>query len=627
LISQRSLFNPLAVDHPAQSLTLKNLAATPRQQFALVIVVAAVLFFVGLGALPLLEPDEGRNAEVARQMLLTRDWITPHFDALPYLDKPAMFFWLVAGSLRAFGVSEWAARLPSALAGLATAVLVWLLARRMFDERTGLRAGIVWATTPLVIVYARTVIFDMTLTFLVTAALACFWFAQESEFTAPWLDVGMFGAMGLATFEKGPVGFIIPLLSILAYELARGRFRELGRLRWGIGIAVFFVTAAPWYVLISLRHPDYLHYAVWQETLLRYATASSRRVGSLFYYIPVFLAGFMPWSFFLVFAAGNRLRRWRALKDDGHRAELFLLASALVPFIFFSLGHSKLPGYVLPAMVPLSILMGRVWKDIGSEEASRRRLDWLTAGFAMLLVLGILIAASPEWLRFPSVAPLVTKKIPPPVRTYLGGSLFASGVILAAIGVLGRHLAARRRGAVLSLATFVMLAVSIPLLLLRWVRPLEIYAEAISSRQLASTVLASPERDQPVYGFYYFRTSLPFYLRRPVGLVTESGGETTSNYVSSEWTRLSREAPGQGTSLPEGRRLPLFMNGASFAQRVRSSSQPLLVMLRNTHVGVLSQAVEGMEPLWTAWDYSVVEVPASGSGSEQPAVMIDEVVP
>jgi 4-amino-4-deoxy-L-arabinose transferase-like glycosyltransferase len=360
-----------------------------------------------------------------------------------------------------------------------------------------------------------------------------------------------------------------------------------------------------------VRHPDYLHYAVWQETLLRYATAESRRAGSLFYYVPVLLGGFMPWSFFLLFAAWVRLRKWRALRDDAYRAELFLLASAFVVFVFFSLGRSKLPGYVLPAMVPLSILMARVWRDVGAGEESPHRSDWLTAGFGVVLIVGILIAASPQLLHLPSVAALAVRKVPPVVSAYLKASLFASGVILAAIGVLGRHLAARRRGAALSLATFVLLAISMPLLLLRWIRPLRIYAEASSSRQLASTVLTSPERDRPVYGFYYFRTSLPFYLRRPVGLVTESGGETTSNYISSEWPSLRREPVAQATGVTQGRKPSLFMDGAAFAEVLRSNQQPWLVILRNTHVGLFSRSVGSAELRWTAWDYSVVEVPAS----------------
>ena len=119
---------------------------------------AACLFFARLGSLALVEPDEGRNAEVAREMLASGDWLTPHFDTLPYLDKPALLFWLVAGSFRVWGLSEWAARFPSALAAMATAFLGWLLARRMFGGRVALRAGLVWATSPLVIAFARLVI-------------------------------------------------------------------------------------------------------------------------------------------------------------------------------------------------------------------------------------------------------------------------------------------------------------------------------------------------------------------------------------------------------------------------------------------------------------------------------------
>ena len=229
--------NPRVPSAPPAILT-----SGPGRQISLVLAAAACLFFVGLGSLPVVEPDEGRNAEVAREMLASHDWITPHFDNLPYLDKPAFFFWVVAGSFRLWGVSEGAARLPSALAALATVVLVWLVARQMFGESVAWRAGLVWATTPMVIVFARMVIFDMTLTFLITAALVCFWFAEAGGFNQPWLDVGLFGAMGLATFEKGPVGFIIPLLSIAVYEAVRGRLRHLGRLRWGLGLAIFLIT-------------------------------------------------------------------------------------------------------------------------------------------------------------------------------------------------------------------------------------------------------------------------------------------------------------------------------------------------------------------------------------------------
>src|SRR5579875_697924 len=133
-------------------------------------VIAVCLFFIGLGRLPLLEPDEGRNAEVAREMLVSHDWITPHYDTLPYLDKPVILFWAVAGSFRCFGLSEWAARFPSALAGALTVLMVWLAGAKLDGGKTGLRAGVLLATSLLFFALARMVIFDMLLTFWITLA-------------------------------------------------------------------------------------------------------------------------------------------------------------------------------------------------------------------------------------------------------------------------------------------------------------------------------------------------------------------------------------------------------------------------------------------------------------------------
>ncbi|MGH9455338.1 MAG: ArnT family glycosyltransferase, partial [Terriglobia bacterium] len=133
------------------------------RHFLFLLIISALFFFLGLGRFPLLEPDEGRNAEVAREMIALRDFITPHFNHLVYLDKPALFFWMVAGSFKVFGLNEWAARFPSAIMALGTILLVWLMGRRMFGGRTGFLAACVAASSPLVIAFSRTVIFDMTL--------------------------------------------------------------------------------------------------------------------------------------------------------------------------------------------------------------------------------------------------------------------------------------------------------------------------------------------------------------------------------------------------------------------------------------------------------------------------------
>lgn len=586
-------------------MTPAEFSSNPKTTLALslglLLFTAAVLFFAGLGRFPLIEPDEGRNAEVGREMLASGDWITPHFNGFVVLDKPAVYFWMVAASLKTFGVSEGAARLPSALMGAATMLLVWFLARRMFGDSAGLRAGIVFAACPLALVLAREVIFDMTLTFLVTVAMVAFWLREERNFLVPWFDVLMFAAMGVAVITKGFVGILIPLIAILIYQAARGRWREWLRLRWGWGLLAFLAVALPWFVAVSIRNPDFPRYAFWNESLKRFATGAARRGGGILYYLPVFLGGFFPWSLFLLLAGWNRLRRWRELKPEAGRPILFLLCWAAWVFVFFTLSHSKLPAYFLPAVVPLSILMGRVWQDVG-KEAQARPPDWLTAGFALLLGLGVVAAAASHSWFFATLQVRLAKKLHSNVLELIQPSLLYTGLILAALGFLGRRLAAQTRGRTVAIATFAVAAAIVPTLVLRWYAPLKLLAETDSSRRLAETILASPERDSPIFGYYYFRNSLPFYLRRPVGLLSIEWGEMTSNYQVAYQAKARRAAtgqPGKGVlvTLPEFRAL------------TNSNLQPILVMTPNTLVENLWRTVGRIDPLWDESDFSVWKIP------------------
>ncbi|MGD0223896.1 MAG: glycosyltransferase family 39 protein [Terriglobia bacterium] len=588
--------------HPTSRTTLAL-------SLGLLLFTAAVLFFAGLGRLPLIEPDEGRNAEVGREMLASGDWITPHFNGLVYLDKPAVYFWMVAASMKTFGVSEGAARFPSALMGVATLLLVWFLARRMFGDATGLRAGIVFAACPLALALAREVIFDMTLTFFVTVAMVAFWLAEESNFLAPRIDALMFAAMGVAVITKGFVGILIPLIAILIYEAARGRWWEWLRLRWGRGLLVFLAVALPWFIAVSMRNPDFPRYAFWNESLKRFSSGAAHRGGGLLYYLPVYLGGFFPWSIFLLLAGWNRLRRWRELKQETGRPILFLLCWVVWIFCFFTLSHSKLPAYFLPAVVPLSILMGLVWRDVG-QEAQTRPPDWLTAGFALLLGLGVVVAAASHSWLYATLQVRLAKRVHSHVLELIQPSLLYTGLILAALGFLGRRLAAQLRGRTVAIATFALVAVVVPTLVLRWYTPLKMISEANSSRRLAATILASPERDSPIFGYYYFRNSLPFYLRRPVGLLSVQWGEMTSNYQVMRQAEARRAAGGQSgkgvlVTLPEFRAL------------AKTNSQPILVMIPNALVEDLWGNVGRIDPLWSESDISIWEVPAASAGRRE----------
>lgn len=599
---------------PAARPSLSSLASNfPLRHLLGLAGVCACLFFVQLGRLPLLEPDEGRNAEVAREMLRAGHWLVPHFNSLAYLDKPVVFFWLVAGSFRLLGTSEAAARLPSALAALGTVLLAWFLARRMFDDRTAWRAGIILATAPLFFLFSRIVIFDMTLTFFITLAMLAFWLASAGDFRSPWPEVTLFAAMGVATLTKGPVGFLIPLLSILAYRLFRPSADGLRwkRLRWSLGCAVFLVLVMPWFLAVTWRHPDFPRYVFWFESLQRFAGGRAHRPGSIFYYLPVYLAGFFPWSLCLLFAAWKRLVRWKEWKRHTSPEVFFLLAWAGVVFVFFSISRSKLPGYFLPALVPLSLLMTHVWSEAGSPSADGPP-DWLTGGFAALIGMGILLAlAAWRMAHFSPVGFLLHKKLPLSVLPLVQPTLIYSGLILAAVGVLGRNLVSRLQGAALSAVALALLALASPLVALRWLAPVEAYAVATSSRRLARTILASPERNLPVYGYYYFRTGLPFYLERPVGLVTSDADEMTSNYVALRWAEAHRSTARGGKPSPDEFH-GLLLDAEEFRARIQAGSEPTLVLVRDYDAGDLEKLFRARNPLplWNEWRDAVWEIPA-----------------
>jgi hypothetical protein len=206
-------------------------------------------------------------------------------------------------------------------------------------------------------------------------------------------------------------------------------------------------------------------------------------------------------------------------------------------------------------------------------------------------------------------------------------SILYTGLILAALAMVGRNIAARARGRSLSIAAFLLLALTTPMLLLRWIAPLRIYAETNSSRRLADTILSSPERDLPIYGYYYFRTSLPFYLHRPVGLVTTGGNELTSNYLA--WRVHAMRQKSSAEAAPKALQrtfkdldpLPVdqrrLLDVLELIDLTRSSPQPRLILVRNTHVSLLAHDMVQVEPLWTGWDFSVWKIPG---GSQEPGV-------
>jgi hypothetical protein len=220
---------------------------------------------------------------------------------------------------------------------------------------------------------------------------------------------------------------------------------------------------------------------------------------------------------------------------------------------------------------------------------------------------------------FSSARSHLAKRVDPAVFSMLKPSILYTGLILAALAFLGRNIAARARGRSLSVAALLLLALTTPSLLARWIGPLRAYADSSSSRRLADTILSSPERDLPIYGYYYFRTSLPFYLHRPVGLVTTDGNELTSNYLAWRVREIRRRRSPEAAPKALARTfegidpLPVdqrrLLDILELIDLTRTSPEPRLILVRNTHVSMLAHDVDRVEPLWTGWGFSVWEIP------------------
>src|SRR3954469_13334280 len=337
------------------------------------LLIVVIALSIHLGGFPLLDPDEGRNAEVGREMAATNDYVMPRLDGLPYLDKPIVYFAAEAAVMEVLGATEVAARMPAFLFTLAGAAFLWWFAKRVWGSDEAIIAAIVFLATPFAVAFSRTVIFDSALALFITMATAFFYLACEEEGAARKWSTLAWLAIGLGVITKGPVAIALPLLVAIPYAIWRKRFRALWS--WG-GLALFIAAIAPWVWAISRAVPDFLHYVLVTETAQRLATKALKRTGPPWYFIPYLLAGALPWSIVLLGSP-------RAI-DRREKSTIYVLLWIAIPFIFFSISQSKRPQYILPLMAPVALLVARIWQNarIGARAAA-----FVLLGFGLALVI------------------------------------------------------------------------------------------------------------------------------------------------------------------------------------------------------------------------------------------------
>ena len=315
------------------------------------------LFGPDLGALGLTDRDEGSNAEAAREMLETGDWISPTLNYEPRYAKPAFVYWLISGSYTLFGINEFAARLPSALSGLCLLLLQYVFVRRWAGPTVAIFASCMLLLNLEFLGINRMVLTDPELVVFTTLAGYSFWHALHHEQTKRWLFAIFYLAMGCGMLVKGPVGIIIPLVGVIPYlTLTRqwGTFWQRGFPL--VGIVLVAAVAAPWYVMMFQIHGEAYWAAAQANTTGRFMNPMEGHGGTLLFYVPVLLIGFFPWSACLPSVLYHTLKRWKAfwqgqgLASQEQHLECFLSLWVVGLLLFFTFSATRLPHYIYPAV-------------------------------------------------------------------------------------------------------------------------------------------------------------------------------------------------------------------------------------------------------------------------------------
>lgn len=361
-----------------------------RDMLILLILFCGAIFLF-LGNVGLIEPDEGRYSEIPREMLEKGDFITPTLNYVSYFEKPPLHYWLNALSFKLFGINEFAARLTGTLAGLLTVLLVYHTGRKLFGRREGLFSAFILGTSTGFLAQSRINLTDMTLTFCLSAALCCFIIAADDhEQNKRRYNYLFFLFSALAVLTKGLIGFVFPVGIIIIYLAMTRRWYLLKEMRLAGGIGLFLAVSVPWFVLVSLRNPEFARFFFIHEHFERFLTKVHGRYQPFWFFFPILLLTMLPWSFYSVRAVAQAWRERR--HQDGERLMFLLIWAALI-FLFFSASHSKLIPYILPVFPPLAILTGKLFSDqmdreqqnmFGPENAILRALLVLMAVLAII---------------------------------------------------------------------------------------------------------------------------------------------------------------------------------------------------------------------------------------------------
>jgi len=472
------------------------------------------LWFANLGSRALLHPDEGRYAEIAREMAASGDWVTPRLNGLKYFEKPPLQYWITAATYRVFGVHEWTARLWPALAGLLAVAAIGISGCTLGGVALGVFAAIALAGTLGHAGMAQVVSLDSGLAFFLALAFAGLVIAQRpgTGFVTRrrWMWI-TWAAMAGAVLSKGPIGLALPAGVLVVYTLFNHDWDLWRRLHIASGLVIFLVITAPWFILVTQANDEFLSFFFIHEHLERFLTEEHQRTGPWYYFIPLAAAGSLPWLVILAFGMRRTWQDYGAPKGVFSWRRLALVWAGFV-LVFFSASGSKLPSYILPMFAPLALIAADLLMTQKTKSLSRQALP----GAIVISVIAVGLIVGYDRI----VARLAEG--PQPVEILQAYGPWAKvATAIAALGVVSA-VVVFHRGAVLArfwgataLALSTLFAVVLAVAGFDAFSPTRSTSAILRAAQAAAPL--SPTA--PVYQIAMYDQTIPFYLGRTTTLV------------------------------------------------------------------------------------------------------------
>ncbi|MDR1057238.1 MAG: glycosyltransferase family 39 protein [Coxiellaceae bacterium] len=476
------------------------------KDFVALTLIIGVFFGATVGRYPLAAPDGARYAEIPREMVATGDYITPRLNGIKYFEKPPLFYWLQATSIKIFGVNEFAVSLVNALMAFGSVLWIYSISRKLYGRKTAWLSSFIFATSSLVFVLTRIVTLDMSLTFFLTGSLGSFLLAtQLPPGTKRTLNLWtMYILAACAVMTKGLVGIVFLGTIVMVWLTVYGEWHNLKTYHIFSGSFIFLLIALPWHILVQLKNPEFFRFYFFEQHFLRYFTEYADRTQKWWFLPITTLAGLYPWTIFLPQAIiYNFPKHWHELRQS--QTTIFLFLWIVIIYIFYTFSNSKLIPYILPMFTPTAILLGNFFAAHWQSFETRS----INIGFYTLLILNIILVigafAATFILDFNEQA--ITKQ-----NLYLASIIMILNTVVT-ITTYHKH------GTATGCITLIIATAALWL----YFSPIMTTINKQSIKPLITILQQklTPDNEVICYGAYY--QELPFYLQRIVTVVDYHG--------------------------------------------------------------------------------------------------------